>query len=1054
MNTYIHITILCIVSCGASLDLKVEFFFHNVPSSLKNLSAFAPDDPRRPLGGIFHTQNAANAPISLFSHFDIYLATYRSPLLYEYASPALVSVSISVLGLKIAKKKRRKTTTGTQRSDHGADLQRFHADNFEARIVNICLFESMPALSAVASIYPPQRVRRPSLFVVKPTSVIPLLFCSGPLIIIISVNTSVRPSPTRTSDYLKLIGRTPLASRGEVRLVLVLGSFREVEVSGRVIREDSSRRHVFGTSNRGLVEREKEEYYQLRHIVSLLPKALWVHPSTQFDTLFSPREERWGGSAAIDVSPNLHFHFHFHYHRKRHRITSHRSSKDMLDNSQNVLVTGGTFTHVEHRGTPPFFQLHYAMADGAMHDSGERFDPPKCYPGTRELVLKQLLDWIIKHDRETFMHWVYGPVGAGKSAILQEIAEKCSKMRLLVASFFFSRTAALRNDEKRLAATIAYQLGQSIPEASPYIEKAIQHDPAVFSKSLPSQIQSLVITPLNLAFSAAGEESASWPHLILIDGLDECSTSMVQQSILTCLVESAPNCEFPIAFLISSRPETSIVVTFNQVPFKSVTKTALDKDYRPQEDIRRFLEGTFKGIKENHPLRLYLPHDWPPANVITTLVQKSSGQFLYAATVARYIFPPDFILLSASILCSECQAQLDLSLRILALLVFPEHDTIWTPKKIDEFLALPFPGSAQQIVDRLASVMKLRPTSSIQLLHASLADFLFDEGRAGMFHIKIPIEGAYFARLCLKHFVSGSSHALFEDISGEILGYCRNAAPTTEFLSDLVQLDLESIARSKWRRVRAVEKANVHDNLAKLLQLVATELGNKALTTDDIDSSPVSPAGLKAREAIATYLSRCSLFHVELEKRIAVDDGVVNKESLLVNNGSEQDEIMGKNEDPETRPNQAMSSDEETSMVSKPLMCKTSSRESQTDDDNNQEKEECRHADDRSFEAQRSSSVGDSDSTKSHNAPLVAIFPPTNKPTSSRLSSEGTKGLQARSFLSKGVKEPKCTDLIHYVYLALIESNPLATHLVFLRSTKRDRTRHRLTLLKDNTYSL
>ncbi|KAJ3513479.1 hypothetical protein NLJ89_g2922 [Agrocybe chaxingu] len=119
------------------------------------------------------------------------------------------------------------------------------------------------------------------------------------------------------------------------------------------------------------------------------------------------------------------------------------------------------------RGTPAFLQLRAAIADGAMHNSGERFNPPKCYPGTRQLILKQLLDWILEHDREAFMRWLHGPAGAGKSAILQEIAEMCAEQYLLIASFFFSRTAALRNDEKRLAATIPTNSRNRYPKPDP-----------------------------------------------------------------------------------------------------------------------------------------------------------------------------------------------------------------------------------------------------------------------------------------------------------------------------------------------------------------------------------------------------------------------------------------------------------------------------------------------------------------------------------------------------------------------------------------------------------
>ncbi|CAA7270467.1 unnamed protein product [Cyclocybe aegerita] len=182
------------------------------------------------------------------------------------------------------------------------------------------------------------------------------------------------------------------------------------------------------------------------------------------------------------------------------------SIMDLFRDSQNNTLKDSIIIASQFGYRVAFDQFHAQIAEGAMHDSGERFDPPKCYPGTREVVLKQLLDWIIAHDRESFMHWLHGPAGAGKSAILQEIAERCAQMKLLIASFFFSRTAALRNNKKRLVATLAYQLAQSVPETRPYIEKAIGHDPAIFSKRLQSQFQALIVEPLSQAASTAGED--------------------------------------------------------------------------------------------------------------------------------------------------------------------------------------------------------------------------------------------------------------------------------------------------------------------------------------------------------------------------------------------------------------------------------------------------------------------------------------------------------------------------------------------------------------------
>ena len=471
----------------------------------------------------------------------------------------------------------------------------------------------------------------------------------------------------------------------------------------------------------------------------------------------------------------------------------------MFNNSHNVVIGGGTFNLTQHRASGKFFleyelvrdfddifvafvQLRGTIADGAMHNSGERFDPPKCYPGTRVAILETLLNWIIANDRGDFMRWLFGSAGAGKSSILQKIAELCaeSERNLLIASFFFSRTAALRNDEKRLITTIAYQLALSIPETRPYIEAAIEHDPAFFSMSLQCQLQSLVVEPLNQAYASVGEEHIRWPHLIVVDGLDECGSPAMQKYILICLRNSAADCRFPILFLVSSRPETHLLLTFNQDVFKlGCSRTALDDDYRGEADIRLFLEGTFRDIKETHPLHTYLPASWPLPTVIDDLVRKSSGQFIYPATVARFISPPDShpaqrldIVLGISALGSGHEtpfAELDAlyshilsslhkqtSSQIVALLMFPGNEVSWTPERIDSFLGL-LPGSAEHIVNKLASVIKLDLMRRIQILHASLPDFLYDEKRSQQFYINLPEEATYFAKLCLKHFASGSS---------------------------------------------------------------------------------------------------------------------------------------------------------------------------------------------------------------------------------------------------------------------------------------------------------
>ena len=72
-----------------------------------------------------------------------------------------------------------------------------------------------------------------------------------------------------------------------------------------------------------------------------------------------------------------------------------------------------------------------------------------------------------------FFMWLYGPAGAGKSAIAQSIAELCHDANILAASFFFSRTAVGRNNDSCPIPTLVYQLCPSMPPIRKYVEDTI-----------------------------------------------------------------------------------------------------------------------------------------------------------------------------------------------------------------------------------------------------------------------------------------------------------------------------------------------------------------------------------------------------------------------------------------------------------------------------------------------------------------------------------------------------------------------------------------------------
>jgi hypothetical protein len=57
-------------------------------------------------------------------------------------------------------------------------------------------------------------------------------------------------------------------------------------------------------------------------------------------------------------------------------------------------------------------------------------------------------------------------------------------------------------------------------------------------------------------------------------------------------------------------------------------------------DIRNFLEKEFVDICRVHRLGKRLPDTWPGRTAITSIVERSSGHFIYASTVIRYIRSP------------------------------------------------------------------------------------------------------------------------------------------------------------------------------------------------------------------------------------------------------------------------------------------------------------------------------------------------------------------------------------------------------------------------------
>ncbi|KAF8980438.1 hypothetical protein BDQ17DRAFT_1214403, partial [Cyathus striatus] len=272
---------------------------------------------------------------------------------------------------------------------------------------------------------------------------------------------------------------------------------------------------------------------------------------------------------------------------------------------------------------------------GATHSAGDRYDEPKCHPKTRKAVLSNIKSWIDSNNKATKIMWLHGPAGAGKSAIAQTTAEDCHSEGNLAASFFLSRFVEGRNKKGGLVATIAFQLCVSIPQIKEYVIKQIEKNPSIFQSNIETQMQSLVFEP----FSLLNKEvpSNAYPRLIIIDGLDECEIRKDQAGIVEAIAKaiSMDNTSQLCVFL-TSRPEVEIRQTFNEGNISLMcTRLALDDTFNPDKDIKLFVQSCFHSLKHCHVLGQMLVH-WPNEEGIDLIVQKSSGQFIYASTVVHY----------------------------------------------------------------------------------------------------------------------------------------------------------------------------------------------------------------------------------------------------------------------------------------------------------------------------------------------------------------------------------------------------------------------------------
>ncbi|KAK1222430.1 hypothetical protein PQX77_014724 [Marasmius sp. AFHP31] len=490
----------------------------------------------------------------------------------------------------------------------------------------------------------------------------------------------------------------------------------------------------------------------------------------------------------------------------------------------------------------------------ASHAAARQYERGECLKGTSQEILRMIREWILAQGYDDPICWVSGLAGVGKSAVAMSIATSCEKEGRLVSSFFFSRSDPKRNNPRALMLTITHGLVSTTPSVQRIIDQRISKDPRILEASIEDQFNELVLESTTrwswgrwpwtllallgvvwaffstIAFSSPSTLFTPAANIVVIDGLDECGDEKTQLRVLA-IIQSAfeKKPRFPLRFLICSRPEAWIQEALDTEPLRRLTKlVSLDSALSLDDDITHYYLHSFQEIVSSPQYAsLRFPKPWPSEEDLTTLVQKSNGQFVYAVTAVKFIkLAYQHPVMQLRVILgnnpsrppkTSPYSELD-ALHHLILSTSVDHDSILlilavilvlppylppSPKCIELLLGLP-PGQVARTTRGIRSLLDIRGVEDgIQLHHTLFRDYLIDFPRSGPFYVDISMHKYVIAQRWLRNlstdrmqmyspelFILDRTNLFFTEWIGFCISQCK---PTRELLTELRNIDLASV---------------------------------------------------------------------------------------------------------------------------------------------------------------------------------------------------------------------------------------------------------------------
>jgi hypothetical protein len=356
--------------------------------------------------------------------------------------------------------------------------------------------------------------------------------------------------------------------------------------------------------------------------------------------------------------------------------------------------------------------------------------------------------------------------GSGKSAVAQSLAEIFASKRRLAGSFFFSRATANHRNAQRFFPTIAYQLSVSVPSLRPFIFEALEHDPSILSKAPRYQFKDLIIDPfLQLP------QPLLPPMVVVVDALDECEDQCLVGDMIEQISEALVKFDLPLRFLFTSRPEPHMGAKFVTGQAAAMTRSFALHEFDARNDIRTFLRSSLDRVyADRRQVMRSHPQPWPTDHDLEELVRRSSGLFIFASTVLKYINDKSHnpiqrlkevinarspSSLSAYTDLDRLYSQILSSVSNIPALnaVIGTIICLFNPLSIEQFEDLLGWENidASLVLEGLNSILLIPEDRKkpVQIFHESFRDFIISDKRSNPYAIDISQRHAVMAEVCL-----------------------------------------------------------------------------------------------------------------------------------------------------------------------------------------------------------------------------------------------------------------------------------------------------------------